>query len=81
MADNARFEGRSISLPRAYWNILEMIQSSMCEPSLSGVVKNILDRFFVEKTWLEKQLGAEKASTARKMLEIKDTELLIERKC
>jgi hypothetical protein len=64
------FESRSISLPRAYWNILENIQSGLSEPSLSGIVKNILDHFFAEKTYLEDHLGPEKATAARKALGI-----------
>ena len=68
--DEPSFEGRPISLPRSYWNILENIQSSLSEPSLSGIVKNILDRFFAEKTYLEERLGPEKAAAARKALGI-----------
>jgi len=64
------FEGRHISLPLLYWSILENIQSSLSDPSLSGVVKGILDRFFAEKTYLEERLGPEKAAAARKALGI-----------
>jgi len=55
-------------LPHAYWKILEPIQESLNEPSPSGVVKNILDRFFAEKTYLQEYVGLEKVAIARKML-------------
>lgn len=47
---------------------------------LSGAVKGILDRFFVENNYLETYLGREKAIIARKMLKISDSEVLLERK-
>jgi hypothetical protein len=71
MSNNERlFEGRSVSLPCGYWKILENIQAGLSEPSVSGVLKGILDQFFAEKTYLEEELGPEKAAAARKALGI-----------
>jgi len=45
-------------------------KAGLSEPSVNGVLKGILDRFFAEKTYLEEQLDPEKAAAAPKALSI-----------
>jgi hypothetical protein len=65
------FEGRSVSLPKRHWQILESIQESLADPSLSATMKRILDAWLIEHGFFEKEIGDAKNLIARKALDIR----------
>jgi hypothetical protein len=65
-----QFTGRSVSLPIQYWEILESIQRSLSDPSLSQTIKRVLDVWLFEHGFLEKDLGEANTMIARKALRL-----------
>ncbi len=49
-------EGRSISLPRSLWRILERVREDRRDPRLSGTVRELLLDHLVETSYLDERV-------------------------